>query len=64
MIQLTALHYDKPLWINPSLITSFESYEGGTIIYFDDSNDVKVKEKPEEVCALCPPPRLLTEDRI
>jgi hypothetical protein len=57
MIQLTAQNYDRLLWVNPALITSFEGWDGGTVIHFDDNNEVKVKESPEAVAALCPPPR-------
>lgn len=56
MIQLTAMNYDHSIWVNPKLITSFEPKDGGTVIYFDDSNDVLVKEAPEQVAALCQPP--------
>ncbi len=57
MIQLTALEYDRPIWINVSLITSFEGFKGGTMIYFDQENNVKVREKPEAILELCPPAR-------
>ncbi len=57
MIKLTTLNYDGAIWVNTALITSFEKHEGGTVIYFDQNNDVKVKETPDQLSALCPPPR-------
>ena len=52
MIKLTALNYERPIWVNPNLITCFESREGGTVIYFDQDNEVKVKETNYEICEL------------
>jgi hypothetical protein len=57
MIQLTAWEYDRPIWVNTRLITAFELWNNGAVIYFDDGNEVKVKETPEQIAALCPPPR-------
>jgi hypothetical protein len=55
MIKLTALNYDKPIWVNPRLITAFEPLAGGSVVYFDEGNEVRVSETTDQIAALCPP---------
>lgn len=50
MIKLTALLYDAPIWINTRLVTSLEKHTaGGTVIRFDQDNEVYVQESLETI---------------
>lgn len=50
MIKLTALLYDEPIWINTKLVTSIEKHTaGGTVIRFDQDNEVYVQESLDAI---------------
>lgn len=50
MLKLTALLYDEPIWINTKLVTSIEKNDrAGTVIRFDQDNEVRVRETLDEI---------------
>ena len=61
MIKLTPHNYDGAIYVNPCLITAMEARKDvhtgnvtGTIIYFDQNNEVMVKELVDDVAKLIP----------